>query len=63
MRRGELSMSMWEYKTYKTRMGRKVTVKLSPEAVRERKLYWTTVVLLPFISSALAFLIWVKVGG
>ena len=48
------------YKTIKTASGQRFRVPMSDEEIEERQLYWLIVTLIPFISSALMFLIWVK---
>ena len=48
------------YKTVKTASGKRYRVPMSAEEVEERQLYWLAVTLIPFVSSALMFLIWVK---
>ena len=50
-----------KYRTYKTTMGHKVRVRMSPEEVAARWLYRFALVAVPFISSALMFYVWVKV--
>lgn len=49
------------YKTYKTTMGHKVRVRMSDEEIAARWLYRFALVVVPFISSALMFYVWVKV--
>ena len=51
---------MSHYKTVKTTMGHKIRVHMSDQEVLERMLYWAAVTILPFIGSALLFLVWVK---
>ncbi len=48
------------YKTIKTATGKRFKVPMSDEEIEERQLYWLVVTLLPFISSALLFLVWLK---
>ena len=50
------------YKTLKTTMGRRYRVRITSEEAAARWLYNCSLVVLPFISSALMFWIWVKVG-
>ena len=53
---------MTVYRTYKTTMGHRIRVRMSREEVAARWLYRFALVTLPFVSSALLFLLWVKVG-
>lgn len=39
---------MTEYRTFKTSMGHKIRVKMSPAEIRERKIFTALVVLSPF---------------
>ena len=50
------------YRTIKTSEGHKFRVKLSDDDVKARRTYWMAVTLIPFISSAMMFLLWVKMG-
>lgn len=50
-----------KYRTYKTTMGHKVRVRMSQEEVAARWLYRFALVVVPFISSAALFYVWVKV--
>ena len=50
------------YKTIKTTMGRKYRMRISEDERAERALYNLTIVFLPFVTAALMFFIWVKVG-
>lgn len=52
---------MAKYRTYRTTMGRKVRVRMSPEEVAARSLYRIALVVIPFISSVLMMYVWVKV--
>lgn len=51
------------YATFKTTMGRKYRVKLSRSEAAERRLFHIALVVVPFVTSALMFWIWVKIGG
>ena len=48
------------YRTIKTSEGKKFRVRLSDHEVVDRRIYWAAVTVLPFVSSVLMFLIWVK---
>lgn len=48
------------YKTIRTTTGRRFRVPMSEDEIVERQMYWLVVTMIPFISSALMFLIWVK---
>ena len=48
------------YKTIRTTTGRQFRVPMSEDEIVERQMYWLVVTTIPFISSALMFLIWVK---
>lgn len=48
------------YKTFRTTMGHKIRVKMSEEEIYERDLFYAALILLPFITGALFFLIWLK---
>ncbi len=50
------------YKTFKTTMGRKYTVKMTAEEIAERELFHMALVLVPFLAAAGMFLLWVKMG-
>ena len=50
------------YKTMKTTMGRKYRMRISEDERAERTLYNLTIVFLPFVTAALMFAVWVKVG-
>jgi len=50
------------YKTYKTSMGHKVRVRMSQEEIAARWMYRFGLVVIPFVTSALLFFVWVKVG-
>ena len=54
---------MSQYKTVKTTMGRKMRVRMSEQEVFERQLFALVIALFPFVSAALMFFIWVKMGG
>ena len=54
---------MKEYRTIKTTLGHKIRVRMSEEEIAERELFHLVLVAFPFISAALMFLLWVKVGG
>lgn len=49
-----------KYKTIRTTTGRRFRVPMSEDEIVERQMYWLVVTMIPFISSALMFLIWVK---
>lgn len=51
-----------KYRTYKTTMGHKVRVRMSQEEVAARWLYRVALVVVPFISSAALFYVWVKMA-
>ena len=53
---------MTQYKVLKTTDGRRYKVRMSQEELDARTIYRIALVTLPFISSALMFLIWVKMG-
>lgn len=48
------------YRTFKTTMGRKYSVRMDAEERAEQWLYNAALVVLPFITSIVFFLIWVK---
>ena len=50
------------YRTLKTTMGRKYLVRVTSEEAAARWLYNVALVVVPFVSSALMFYVWVKVG-
>lgn len=50
------------YRTLKTTMGRRYRVKITSEEAAARWLYNVSLVVVPFVSSALMFYVWVKVG-
>ena len=50
------------YKTLKTTMGRRYRVRVTSEEAAARWLYNVALVVVPFVSSALMFYVWVKVG-
>lgn len=50
------------YRTIKTTTGHKFKVKMSDAEIRGRRMYWAAVTVLPFVTSALMFWIWVKCG-
>lgn len=50
------------YRTERTTMGRKIRVRMSDDEIAERELYHLAIVALPFITAALMFFLWVKVG-
>ena len=51
-----------KYRTYKTTMGHKVRVRMSNEEIEARWLYRFAMVVVPFISSAALFYVWVKMA-
>ena len=51
-----------KYKTMRTTMGRKYRMRISEDERVERTLYNLSIVILPFVTAALMFAIWVKVG-
>lgn len=53
---------MSQFKTVKTTMGHKMRVRMSEREIAERQLYAMTIVLMPFLTAALMFFIWVKMG-
>ena len=59
-RRGKEAKNV-RYKTYKTTMGRKIRVRMSDEEIAARWIYRFALVIVPFISSAALFYVWVKV--
>ena len=54
---------MSEYKTIKTSTGHKIRVHMTEEEIAARTMYRIAVTVIPFVSSALMFLLWVKLGG
>lgn len=44
----------------KTTMGRRYRMRMPENVAAERQIYWSTVVGLTFITSALMFFLWVK---
>ena len=50
------------YKTLKTTMGRRYRVRITSEEAAAQWLYNVALVVVPFVSSALMFYVWVKVG-
>lgn len=50
------------YKTFRTTMGHKIRVKMSPEEIAERDLFHIALVVFPFLASTLMFFLWVKLG-
>ena len=53
---------MKRYRVMKTTMGRKYLVQMTDEEITARRIYNTALVVLPFITSALMFLLWIKLG-
>ena len=53
---------MERYARMKTTMGRRYRVRMSEEERAARWLYNFTIVVLPFVSAAGMFLLWVKMG-
>ncbi len=51
------------YKTIKTTLGHKIRVKMSADEIAERQMFCMAVIVLPLITSAAMFFLWVKVGG
>lgn len=51
-----------KYRTFKTTMGRKYRVRMTDDELAERELFNIVLVLLPFVSAALMFFLWVKAG-
>lgn len=50
------------YRTFKTTMGHKIRVRMSDDEIAERELFHIVLVVLPLVTSALMFFLWVKVG-
>lgn len=48
------------YKTMKTTMGHKYTVRMAEDSKAERVLYWLAVTILPLIGSIGLTLLWIK---
>ena len=55
--------SMNRYTRIKTSMGHKYWMRMSGQEIIDRRIYRIALVVVPFISSALLFLTWVKAGG
>ena len=54
---------MTQHKVLKTTDGRRYKVRMSQEEVDARTIYRIALVTLPFISSALMFWLWIRIGG
>lgn len=50
------------YKTIKTTLGHKIRVKMSADEIAERQMFRMAIVILPLITSAAMFFLWVKAG-
>lgn len=48
------------YRTIKTTEGHKYKMKLSKTEIADRRAYWLTVTVLPFVTSMIMFYLWVK---
>lgn len=48
------------YRTFRTTMGHKIRVKMSDEEIAERELFYIVITLLPFLTTLLFFIIWLK---
>lgn len=55
-------MTTVKYRTYKTLMGRKIRVRMTPYEIWERRAYWAAVTLLPIGGMLLLFRIWLSLG-
>ena len=55
-------MTTVKYRTYKTLMGRKIRVRMTPYEIWERRVYWAAVTLLPIGGMLLLFRIWLSLG-
>lgn len=53
---------MKRYMRLKTTEGHRYLVRMTDEEIAARRAYNTALVVLPFITSALMFLLWVKLG-
>ena len=53
---------MKQYKVLKTTMGRRYKERMSDQETVDQFLYHIALVAVPFISSALMFFLWVKMG-
>lgn len=51
---------MRRYRVQKTTMGRKYWVRVTEDEIAERRIYWTAVTVIPFVTSMLMFFLWVK---
>ena len=54
---------MEKYRTIRTSTGHRIRVRMSQEEVDARTIYRIALVTLPFISSALMFWLWIRIGG
>ena len=52
-----------QYKTIKTTLGHKIRVPMSEQEIFEKQLLALMITLFPFVTTALFFFLWVKVGG
>ena len=53
---------MKRYRVMKTTMGRKYLVRMSDQEVIDQRIYHAVLFILPFITSAIMFWLWVKLG-
>lgn len=53
---------MSQYKVLKTTMGRRYKVRMCEDEVAERELFHIVLVMLPLITAAGMFFLWVKAG-
>ena len=53
---------MKQYKTLKTTMGRKYRVRMSDEEIAERELFHMAITVLPFLTTILFAIVWLKMG-
>ena len=51
---------MSHYRTVKTTMGHRYTVRMAEDERKERMLYWMAITVLPFVTAAGMMLIWLK---
>lgn len=55
-------MQKGQYKTFKTTMGHKIRMRMTEDEIAERELFHIALVGLPFITAALMFALWIKMG-
>lgn len=55
-------MQKGQYKTFKTSLGHKIRMRMTEDEIAERELFHIALVALPFITAAVMFFLWIKMG-